>query len=103
MRRKEENKMKIYPTKNLKPYIPDKGFRYVNGMDIFHEDDIDVKIKNTENLIKEMNETNRKMSRTIYHWNKMIDLLQVISRDIKEHEKNKVTYIPMFPGNHFRL
>lgn len=95
--------MKPYQTKNLKVYIPDKGFRRVNGVDIFVEDDIDIKIKKTENLIKDMERTNNKMERTLRHWNEMIHILEVISYTIKEHEKNKITYVAMFPGPHFHI
>ncbi len=99
----EENNMQTYLTKNLKTYVPDKEFKHVNGLDMFVKSEVDIKVEATENLIKEMNEKNRKMNRTLYHWNEMIDILQKISVDIKETERGNVTFVPMFPANHFKL
>lgn len=95
--------MKPYIPKNLKPYIPDKGFRHVNGMDVFAETDEEKKDKKLDEMLREMNEKNREMSRTLYKWNKMIEVLEKISIDIKEYQRTQVTYVPMFPQDHFKI
>jgi len=95
--------MKPYIPKNLKPYIPDKGFRSVNGVDVFIETDEEKKDKKLDEILKKINEKTHKMNRTLYYWYKMIEELKEISIAIKEYERNRVTYVPMFPKDHFGI
>ena len=95
--------MKPYLTNRLKTYVPDKGFRRVNGLDILIETDVYQKIASTHILLESMQEKNRELNRILYHWNEMINILEEISKDIKEIEKGNVSFVPMFPAEHFRI